>query len=99
MIAEWQAQRPAERVLAQRGDLILRDMRVWHGGMPNRTRIHRPMLALVHRTEKPEHGTFEAEAGSEAFWSSHPLLQTNPTFMPKPIDYLQQGHSRPGKKG
>jgi hypothetical protein len=99
MIAEWQAQSPAERVLAQRGDLILRDMRVWHGGMPNRTRIHRPMLALVHRTEKPEHGTFEAEAGSEAFWSSHPLLQTNPTFMPKPIDYLQQGHSRPGKKG
>jgi len=99
MIAEWQAKRPAERVLAQRGDLILRDLRVWHGGMPNRTQIHRPMLALVHRAEKPEHGTFEAEAGSEAFWASHRLLQTSPTFVPKPIDYIRQGHSRPGKKG
>jgi hypothetical protein len=99
MIAEWQARRPAERVLAKRGDLVLRDLRVWHGGMPNRTQTHRPMLALVHRAEKPEHGTFEAEEGSEAFWSSHPLLQASPTFVPKPIDYLQQGHSRPRKKG
>lgn len=98
MIAEWQAKRPAERVLANRGDLVLRDLRVWHGGMPNRTQTHRPMLALVHRSEKPEQGTFEAEAGSEEFWSSHPLLQTSPSFIAKPIDYLRQGHSRPAKK-
>lgn len=98
MIAEWEAKRPAERVLAQRGDLVLRDMRVWHGGMPNHTQTHRPMLALVHRHEKPAQGTFEAEAGSEDFWSSHPRLQSSPTFIPKPIDYLRQGHSRPGKK-
>jgi len=98
MIAEWQAKRPAERVLAQRGDLVIRDMRIWHGGMPNYTQTHRPMLALVHRHAKPVHGTFEAEAGSEDFWSSHPLLQTSPTFVPKPIDYLHQGHSRPSKQ-
>ncbi|MCB0125902.1 MAG: hypothetical protein KDE58_26785, partial [Caldilineaceae bacterium] len=84
--------------LANRGDLVLRDMRVWHGGMPNRTQTHRPMLALVHRNEKPEQGTFEAEAGSEAFWASNPRLQSSPFFVPKPIDYLRQGHSRPGKK-
>lgn len=98
MIAEWEAKRPAERVLARRGDLVLRDMRVWHGGMPNRTQTHRPMLALVHRNAKPTQGTFEAEAGSEAFWASHPRLQSSPTFVPAPIDYLRQGHSRPGKK-
>ena len=98
MVAEWEAKRPAERVLAQRGDLVLRDMRVWHGGMPNRTQTHRPMLALVHRNAKPEQGTFEAEAGSEDFWSSHPLLPTSPVFLPKPIDYLRQGHSRPDRK-
>lgn len=98
MITAWEAKRPAERVLANRGDLVLRDMRVWHGGMPNRTQTHRPMLALVHRNEKPEQGTFEAEAGSEAFWASNPRLQSSPFFVPKPIDYLRQGHSRPGKK-
>ena len=98
MIAGWQAQRPAERTLASRGDLILRDMRVWHGGMPNRSQTHRPMLALVHRHEKPAQGTFEAEEGSDDFWSSHPLLQTSPSYVTKPIDYLRQGHSRPSKK-
>lgn len=98
MVAEWAARRPPERVLANRGDLVLRDMRVWHGGMPNRTQRHRPMLALVHRNEKPEQGTFEAEAGSEDFWFSNPRLQSNPIFVPKPIDYLHQGHSRPGKR-
>lgn len=98
MIAEWEAKRPAERVVANRGDLVLRDLRVWHGGMPNHTQTHRPMLALVHRAEKPDQGTFEAEAGSEAFWASHPRLQSSPVFVPKPIDYLRQGHSRPAKK-
>ncbi len=98
MIAEWEANQPAERVVANRGDLLLRDMRVWHGGMPNRTQTHRPMLALVHHAVKPAQGTFEAEAGSEAFWASHPRLQTNPVFVPRPIDYLRQGHSRPAKK-
>lgn len=98
MIAEWEATRPAERVFARRGDLVLRDLRVWHGGMPNRTQQHRPMLALVHSAKKPERGTFEAEEGSEAFWSSHPLLQASPSFVAKPIDYLVQGHSRPRKK-
>jgi Phytanoyl-CoA dioxygenase (PhyH) len=97
MIAEWQAKRPAERVFAKRGDLVLRDLRVWHGGMPNSTTTHRPMLAIVHRWEKPENTSFEAEEGSEAFWASHPRLQTNPSFVPKPINYLQQGHSRPRK--
>lgn len=98
MIAEWEAKRPAERVVANRGDLVLRDLRVWHGGMPNHTQTHRPMLALVHRAEKPDQGTFEAEAGSEAFWASHPRLQSSPVFVAKPIDYLRQGHSRPAKK-
>lgn len=98
MIAEWQARRPAERALAKRGDLLLRDLRLWHGGMPNRTQTHRPMLALVHRADRPEQGTFEAEEGSEAFWASHPLLQASPSFVPHPIDYLRQGHSRPAKR-
>jgi hypothetical protein len=97
MLTEWQAHRPTERTLANRGDLLLRDMRVWHGGMPNRTQTHRPMLALVLRHEKPALGTFAAEEGSESFWSSHPLLQTSPYFVPRPIDYLVQGHSAPSK--
>lgn len=97
MLAEWEAKRPAERTVYGRGDLVVRDMRVWHGGMPNRTQTHRPMLALVHRWQKPEQGTFEVEKGSEDFWV-HPMLGASPAFLDKPINYMQQGHSRPNKK-
>ena len=98
MIEEWEAKRPSERTIVQRGDIVLRDMRVWHGGMPNRSQSHRPMLAMVHRHQKPDQGTFEAEKGSEAFWESHPGLGTSPMYRDKPIDYLHQGHSRPHRK-
>lgn len=99
MLAEWEARRPSERVLARRGDLVLRDLRVWHGGMPNRTTQHRPMLAIVYSARRPDHGTFEAEEGSEAFWASHPLVSATPAFAPRPIEYLRQGHSRPKRAG
>lgn len=95
MLACWA--RPSERVLTQRGDLVLRDLGVWHGGMPNTSAQHRPMLALVHSANKPAQGVFEAEEGSEDFWK-HPRLGAAPFFSPKPVEYLVQGHSRP-KKG
>ena len=92
MLAAWG--RPSERVCARRGDLVLRDLRVWHGGMPNTSEEHRPMLALVHSAKKPEQGVFEAEEGSEEFWR-HPRLGAAPFFSPKPVEYMVQGHSRP----
>ena len=94
MLVEQEARRPAEQTIAQRGDTIVRDMRVWHGGVPNTSSQHRPMLALVHANTHPGKGTFEAEEGSEDFWQ-HSVLDAAPLFVPKPIDYLTQGHSRP----
>lgn len=32
----------------KKGSLMLRDLRTWHAGMPNRTNRHRVMLAFVH---------------------------------------------------
>lgn len=84
------------------GDLIIRDLRLWHGGMPNTTRKRRIMLALVvidaaYRGED-ETGFkgFEAEQGSETFWE-HSKLKASVGFVP-PGDrsyYLKSNHSGP----
>jgi len=39
---------PSVRVIMPAGSVVVRDMRCWHRGMPNRTAQPRPMLALVY---------------------------------------------------
>jgi hypothetical protein len=39
--------RHSKRVPMKRGDLLVRSSNVWHRGMPNRTSVPRPMLALT----------------------------------------------------
>lgn len=95
MCTAWS--RGSERVCTQRGDLVLRDLRVWHGGMPNTTNIHRPMLAMVHHTRWWAGGAVEFEVGTQEFLQ-HPQLKVEAVFVDPPIDYLFQGHSRPDKK-
>ena len=94
MTTEWNTKRPAEYTFSQRGDLILRDMRVWHCGMPNHTDTPRPMLAMIHRCVWEPQWGFEVQKGTEDFFQ-HPILQTSAVYIDEPIDYLQQGHSKP----
>lgn len=39
---------PSVRMIMPAGSVVVRDMRCWHRGMPNRTAQPRPMLALVY---------------------------------------------------
>ncbi len=94
MMAEWETERPAERVTTRRGDVVLRDLRVWHGGMPNTTDVPRPMLAMVHQCGWLAGGGVEFEKGAEEFLE-HPVLKTEAVFVDAPVDYMHQGHSRP----
>ena len=94
MISEWEEKHPAERIFARKGDLVLRDMRVWHCGMPNSTYTPRPMLAIIYRCQWSPLSGFEAERGCENFFE-HPILQNSAVFLDAPIDYMHQGHSQP----
>ena len=94
MVAEWELKRPSEQVQSRKGDLILRDMRDWHCGMPNTTDRPRPMLAMIHRQEWAWKWGFEAEQGCEDFFD-HPILSNTAVFVDAPINYLHQGHSKP----
>jgi hypothetical protein len=54
------------RVVASKGDLILRDLRLAHGGMPNRSSEIRTMLAMVHTAAQYRGGDETAFKGFEA---------------------------------
>jgi ectoine hydroxylase-related dioxygenase (phytanoyl-CoA dioxygenase family) len=92
---------PSEQPCPRRGDLVLRDLRLWHGGMPNHTSSPRSMLVMVHIAADyrgPREPTFftgfEAEMGSEDFFC-HPVLHTSVAFLPRPLRYQSGGHSAP----
>ena len=72
------------------GSVLIRDMRLWHRGMPNRTDQPRPMIAMIHwarwwHTGKPllfPKGTEELFADS--------ALETVAEFVEGPIDYISR---------
>ena len=72
------------------GSVLIRDMRLWHRGMPNLTDQPRPMIAMIHwvrwwHTGKPllfPKGTEELFADS--------ALETVAEFVDGPIDYISR---------
>lgn len=73
------------------GSVLIRDIRMWHAGMPNPSDQPRPMIAMIHWVgwwhagERPK---FPIE--TRAFFE-HPVLFTNAEFVEGSIDYL--GHN------
>lgn len=79
------------------GSVLIRDIRLWHAGMPNRTQSPRPMLAMIHWC-----GWFVGEKlkfpkASEEFFK-HPILHTNADFVDEPIDYIHSPQAYDFKK-
>jgi ectoine hydroxylase-related dioxygenase (phytanoyl-CoA dioxygenase family) len=100
--ASWP--RGAARTVCERGTILVRDLRVWHRGMPNLTSTHRPMITLVVKRHLNAPGDsnqrlgFEADASTEEFWL-HPRLQTAAWLFEGPIDYFHlDGHSKPANR-
>lgn len=40
--------RPPLQPAVKAGSIVIRDIRMWHAGMPNRTETPRPMIAMIH---------------------------------------------------
>lgn len=87
-LAARRALRPPFQPTIARGSVLLRDIRLWHAGMPNRTRHPRPMLAMIHACAWLADGApLRFPAGSEAFFQ-HPVLHTHARFVDGPIDHI-----------
>jgi len=75
-----------------KGSILLRDMRLWHAGMPNRTDRPRPMIAMIHNAGWLETGLpLRFPAGTESLFE-HPILQTCARFIDEPIDHINAPH-------
>jgi ectoine hydroxylase-related dioxygenase (phytanoyl-CoA dioxygenase family) len=73
------------------GGVLIRDVRIWHAGMPNRTTTPRPMIAMTHwiRWLRRDKGlTFPV--GAEALLS-HPDLILRARYTDTPIDHVRHG--------
>ncbi|KAI3325911.1 phytanoyl-dioxygenase family protein [Xylariaceae sp. AK1471] len=78
--------RPPVQPSVQRGDIVIRDIRLWHAGMPNESDEHRIMLGLGYQS--PTHPNYRMRChlplSSQAFFLSHAsnLVEVRANFYP-----------------
>ena len=73
----------------RRGSILIRDIRLWHAGMPNRTTAPRPMIAMIHTCEWLATGPrLLFPTGTESFFD-HPILSTAASFTSDPINHIE----------
>jgi hypothetical protein len=83
---------PPLQPTVRRGSVIIRDIRLWHAGMPNHTDNPRPMIALIHTVSWWQDGRIVFAKGSEEFLE-HPDLRTTAVFKDGPIHHNQRNEA------
>ena len=69
------------------GSIVLRDIRMWHAGMPNHSDSPRPMIAMIHFVSWWPTSTLKFPVGTESIFK-HPDLVTHAEFTEEAIDYI-----------
>lgn len=85
--------RPPLQPRVPAGSVVIRDIRLWHAGMPNQTDTPRPMIAMIHWAGwwgNADVVPFPKDAESLL---AHPDLKTNARFVDGPIDYLRHNQA------
>jgi hypothetical protein len=89
---------PPIQPVAKAGSVVIRDMRLWHAGMPNYSDTPRPMIAMIHYISWwSALDPLVFPRGSESLFE-HPLLTTNAMFVSGEIDYLNRNKAFDFKK-
>jgi hypothetical protein len=84
---------PPLQPTAKAGSVVIRDIRLWHAGMPNYTATPRPMIAMIHYvTWWSALEPVPFPKGTESLFE-HPDLITNARFVDGPIDYLRHNQA------
>ena len=79
--------RPPIQPVVNAGSVVIRDIRMWHAGMPNRTQSPRPMLAMIHAIAWWPTGKIRFAKGSEPYLE-HADLKWNAEFADGTIDHI-----------
>ena len=86
--AERRATAPPVRGNTRKGSVLIRDMRLWHRGMPNRADRPRHMIAMVHNIGWLQRGrVLKFSTDCEAVFPESPL-DHNAAFTDEPIDHV-----------
>ena len=84
---------PGFQYSARAGSVVIRDMRMWHAGMPNHTAQPRPMIAMIHYVSwwggLPP---LEFSAGSEPYLE-HPELGQVVRYTQAEPDYTHRNEA------
>jgi ectoine hydroxylase-related dioxygenase (phytanoyl-CoA dioxygenase family) len=79
---------PPVRGNAKKGSALIRDMRLWHRGVPNPSDRPRHMIAMIHNVGWLRRGKpLRYQSGCEAAFEKGEL-DHNAEFVEEPIDYL-----------
>ena len=89
----WRSRTAPIQPTISAGSLLIRDIRLWHAGMPNRTDNPRTMIAMIHSAGWWQSGAaLRFPVGTEDFLK-HPVLRTRAEFVEGPIDYISAPHA------
>ncbi len=86
-LEKWRAIAPPIQPAMTAGSILIRDMRLWHAGTPNRTSVPRPMIAMIHYAAWWPTGKFALDVSAEAMLS-HPQLRQNADYVTGAIDHI-----------
>ncbi|WP_162434176.1 phytanoyl-CoA dioxygenase family protein [Pseudoxanthomonas koreensis] len=76
------------RIRSRQGDVLLRDPRLWHRGMPNLSSANRHMIAMVHSRWYYQPGTTLPVTLDAVHAFDDPVLTTRVHVVPGDHDYL-----------
>jgi Phytanoyl-CoA dioxygenase (PhyH) len=81
---------PPVRAVSQKGDAVLRDIRMWHRGVPNNSTEGRHMIGMVHSKWFYLRGTTIPVTAGAAHSFDHDVLRTRVEIVPDDYDYLSE---------
>lgn len=78
---------PPVRGVSIKGDIMIRDTRLWHRGVPNLSDKPRQMIALIHTVGWKQGARLVFGDGSDRVLEGH-VIDANATYTSDQIDYL-----------
>jgi hypothetical protein len=88
VLEKQRAEVPPIQPTVAKGSVLIRDMRLWHAGMPNHTQTPRPMIAMIHCPSWLDTGLPLRFPKETKEFFEHPYLRTCARFVEEPIDHI-----------
>lgn len=86
-LAYWRTKSGPVQPVVKEGSVVIRDIRMWHAGMPNHTPNPRPMIAMIHSVSWWPSGKAPFQKGSEPFLQ-HSVLNWEAEYIDGEIDHI-----------